>query len=266
MQKRQLTVIGIVLITVTILFAISSFHQEAQTKKPQTQDEEATVVQRGEVTKKERDYSKEYKKLYPDQTEKLVESIETARSQGIEGEVTKTLGIPSIPSFGESPTAMDFLRNLSCKADAVVLGSVKSKASHLTEDETWVYTEYDFLVKSIVKDNSNLPIEINNTIEITRPGGLIKFDDRVVRVKDRLYDQLEKNKEYLLFLKFVPTTKGYRVSSAYGDFVLEDNSLTSLSKIGVPEELRNTSDYQIILDKVRDSVSKGCIQRLNGGN
>jgi sortase (surface protein transpeptidase) len=173
MFNRQLTVISIVLLFVICLFAIASFRQEAQTTKPQ--QEEATVVQRGQLTEKEREYSKEYKKMYSYRKGyKLSQLAEAAKRNGNRQEVGVSIGEPSIPTVGtafpvtEKLTGKEFLGNLSCSADAVVLGSVSSKTAHLTEDETFVYTEYEFSVKEVLKNNSASFID-GNTIQITRP-------------------------------------------------------------------------------------------------
>jgi hypothetical protein len=262
MHKRHLTVIGIVLIEVMILFAAASFQQEAQSKKPQTQENEATVVQKGQVTEKEREYSKEYKKLYSWR--------EGRKLSELRGGKQDVKVIADEPDFVIDPYALvvtrsEFLRNLSCSADAIVVGSVKSKSAHLTEDETFVYTEYEFSIKEVVKNNTASPIEINNSIEIARPGGVIKLDNRRITVEDKSYEPLLKNKDYLLFLRFVPSTNGYVVASAEGDFILEDNSFKKLSKQRLPKELKNNNP-QDLLSAIRNAISVGCNQNSAGGN
>jgi len=258
------TVLILLLLAIGISGLLLSMNTtQGQQAEQQDLDDVPTVVTRGKFTEKEKEYSKEYKKLYPDRTEKLGEAVKYAKERKAP-EVGISLGIPTFPTVSIPPTATQVLRKLSCQADAVVLGSVESKASHLTEDETWVYTEYDFLVDEVVKDNLASPIESNNKIQITRPGGLIKLDYQVVRVQDRLYEQLKKNKKYLLFLKFVPSTQGYLVSNAKGDFVLQDNHLKSLSHAGIPSDLRSINEYQVVLNNIRSFAFKDCSQKLNG--
>ena len=60
MRKRQLTIVGIVLIAAMILFAITAFRQQAQDKTKPQQDE-ATVVKKGQVTDKERELARNIK-------------------------------------------------------------------------------------------------------------------------------------------------------------------------------------------------------------
>lgn len=262
MKKTVLILLLLITGVVGILLFINT--TQGQQSRQQDSEDVPTVVTRGKFTEKEKKYSEEYKKLYPDRTEKLGEVVRYAKERKSQGEVTVSLGIPMFPTVGLQPSAREVLRNLSCEADAVVLGSVENKESHLTEDETWIYTEYDFSVDEIIKDNLALSIVLNDKIKITRPGGLIKLDNQVVRVQDSLYEQLKKNKKYLLFLKFVPSTQGYLVSNVKGDFVLEGKRLKSLSQANIPNDLRSTDDYQFVLNNIRNFTLEDCSQKLNG--
>jgi hypothetical protein len=253
---------GFLLATCIVVFGI--FSATRSTNGQKEQDDEVTVVKRGQVTEKERAYSKEYKKLYPDyEGGKLSERRKEIRNLGVslDGDIDIAQD-PNAPVI----TAAEFLQSLSCKADVIVVGHVKSKAAHLTEDETLVYTEYEFSVQDILKNNSTSPIEVNNIIQITRPGGVIKLDNRRIQVVDPTYIPLQKNKEYLLFLRFVPSANGYVVASPKGDFVLEGKSFRKLSRLPTPELGENNDESQSLLNDVRSSVSAGCPQDLSGGN
>jgi hypothetical protein len=271
MFNRQLTVAGVVLLFVIGLFAIISFRQEAQTTKPQ--QEEATVVQKGQITEKEHEYSKEYKKLYSYRNGyKLSELSAAAKRNGNGEEVGVSIGEPSIPTVGTSfpvkgsSASKQFLEKISCKADAVVLGTVSGKTAHLTEDETFVYTQYQFSVKQVLKNNSDSFIDENTSLEVTRPGGLIKLDNQLIRVEDQSYKPLQNNKDYLLFLKFIPDVNGYMVSDISGDFVLENKSFKQLRKTIFSEELEKINDSQVFLDNIKIAVSDGCSQQIKGVN
>ena len=263
MHKRQLTVIGIVLIAVTILLAVSSFNQEAQTKKTQTQEEEATVVQKGQVTEKERAYSKKYDELYPNRIKnKISELRKEIKNLGI---VIGTVG--DIVELSNAPiiTPQEFLNTLSCESDTIVTGYIKSKAAHLSEDETLVYTQYEFTIEDVLKNNSTSSIESNQNIEITRPGGVIKFDNRIITVKDERYEPLQMEKKYLLFLQSIPEANGYTVASPNGDFILENKSFKKISKGLSPDGLVKGESMDL-LNNVQQSISTGCQQSPKGGN
>ncbi len=272
MSNRQLIIVCIVLVTAAILFAVTTFHQQAQDRqiqnKPQSQQDEATVVQRGQITEKEREYSKEYEKLYSDRKgTKLTELSEISRRKGNKQEIGVSLGVPTIPTVGNSSSTGNYnlLTDLSCKAEAVVIGSVKNKTAHLTEDETFIYTEYELSVEDILKNNSVLPIKTGENIQITRPGGLIKLDDQLIRFEDKLYEPLQTKQKYLLFLQFVPSANGYIVSDVRGDFLLENDSFRSLSPIALPEGVFANKDSKRLFSNIRNSLLSACQDNSSGG-
>jgi hypothetical protein len=250
--------VGLFLVACVIAVGIFFFSPSTQGQKKS--NDEPTVVQKGQVTEKERAYSKEYKKLYFYRDDrKLTETVQLSKSRGNTQEVGVMIGLLDTVMVDDVPfpTKTEFLQDLSCGADAVVLGSVKSKSAHMTEDETFVFTEYEFSIKDVLKDNAASPIKVKEGIHVTRPGGLISLDGQVIRANDLSYEPLQPGKEYLLFLRFVPAANGYFVSSPDGDFALTDRLVRTLSKTALPDGLADI-DSQTLLNEVRKSVSLGC--------
>jgi hypothetical protein len=272
MTNKKLTIISVSLLSLFLVGAFATFKQQAQ-DKTSVQNEEATLVQTGQVTEKGREYSKLYKKKYSYRNGyKLSELSAAAKREGNGQEIGVAIGEPLIPTVGTSfpakgnDTSKQFLGKISCKADAVVLGTVVSKTAHLTEDETFVYTEYEFLIKEVLKNNPASVINDNSRIQFTRPGGLIKLDNQLIRVEDRSYAPLQNKKDYLLFLKFIPKANGYMVSDVNGDFVLENKSFKQLRKTIFSEELENISDSQVFLGNIKNVVSAGCSEQIKAVN
>jgi hypothetical protein len=228
--------------------------------------DEPTLVQPGQATEKQKEFSKVYKKLYSEfKGRKLSVAGERGRIKGGEGEVGVTIGSPNIPTFGpeKSFTPTGVLTSLSCRADAIVRGHPSRKTANLTDDETFVYTEYDFLVKEVIK-NTGRSIDTDVIIQVTRPGGLIKLNDQVIRVEDKSYRALETDAEYVLFLKYVPTANGFIVADATGDFRLDGSSFTSHSTRALPKELRS-GNREELLNLVREATRAGCASVTVGG-
>lgn len=266
MKNKRTTIVIITVILFMLITVFAVFRQKAQEKSPQ---DTPTVVKLGQITQKEQEYNKEYKKVYSDfKGRKLSEIREFSRHKGNTGEVGVFIGIPTTPTIGDIPffTTSDFFKNLTCKADAVVLGLVQSKTAHITLDETFVYTEYDFLVKDVVKNNPFSQIDTKEIIQITRPGGLINLDNQVIRVEDRSYPLLQTGKEYLLFLRYVPSTDGYMISSFEGDFVLEGSSYKGLSVRRQPEDSGTEKTSHRLLEAIRNAAFLGCDQNSSTGS
>jgi hypothetical protein len=88
----------------------------------------------------------------------------------------------------------------------------------------------------------------------------------VFRVENTAIQQLKKDKDYLLFLNYVPEANGYIANNSFGDFVLEDDRLVSLSKAPLPKKIKTDNDYQTITNDIRSSVERGCDLDSNGVN
>jgi hypothetical protein len=88
------------------------------------------------MTEKQRAHSKLHEQRYGSRR-KLIDLTKATGDVDI-------IASPPMPFFGPNsptPTAFQILRGLSCDADAVITGTVKSKAAQLTEAEDFVFTE-----------------------------------------------------------------------------------------------------------------------------
>jgi hypothetical protein len=224
-------------------------------------EKDATIVVPGVVTDSERQFSKDYHRLYGNfNKSKLTDLAKLAKKRSNKGTATVTIGVPTIPSNGEPITSEQFITNLTCEADAVVFGTVVNKEGHMTDDQTFAYTQYEFLPQEIVKDNAASPIQLEKPIIVTRPGGLLLIDDQLISVNDESFEQLNPNSQYLLFLRFVPEANGYVASNPQGDFVLQDKNFKSISRRGTPVERDGLSSSELLS---RNNIIDG---RCKGGH
>ncbi len=227
--------------------------QFAAGQKEKLEEDEPTIVHRGHVTDKERQYSKIYQKS---QKVNLSEVIRLNEQSGFQGVIDRTIITEPMNVRRLSPSV--FLKFLTCSSDAIVFGSTTSKTAHLTEDESWAYTEYGFLVKEILKNNSKSPIEKGAQIEVTREGGLIRTDNHVFRFRNDGVQQLKKNGEYLLFLRFIPESNGYTIANRFGDFALENGRFNSLSTVPIPNQIKVENDLQTLFNNILNSLHSDC--------
>ena len=117
-------------------------------------------------------------------------------------------------------------------------------------------------VDEVLKYNSAAPIQAKGKITITRPGGTILLNGRVVEAVDESFQPLRKKGQYLLFLHFIPSTGGYQALNSKASFQLDDNKATKLTK--EPLSLGD-QDAASFADKVRAAVAVSPAKKVKGG-
>ena len=127
---------------------------------------EATRIQPGMMTEKQKEHSKLYKYYnIAHNGKKLVD-----RGKGIH-DVRVVIGEPLSNPFQDLLTPQEFLHQLSCKSDAVVIVKVVDKESQLTEDEDFLFSDYSVKVIELLKNNEKDSIDLDSVLTVTRPGG-----------------------------------------------------------------------------------------------
>ena len=251
--------LGVLAIALLALSVISLFVPISEGQKGF--GDEATVVKRGKVTDEERAFSNEYSKLYSSiAVQKLTALSKAERTAGVQQGVFIAKEKPYFLGIETPPAPQEFLRDLSCKADAVILGTPVTKVAHLTADETFVYSQYEVRVEKILKDNLAAPIRSNTSIPVTRPGGLVKVNDQLIRVEDKNFETLKFRKEYILFLRYVPDAYGYMMSEHDGDLILNGDTLNGLSNLEIPEYLGRDLPIGRFFEEMSLAVARGCVK------
>jgi|SoiMethySBSTD1v2_1073268.scaffolds.fasta_scaffold614647_2 hypothetical protein len=221
---------------------------------------EATKIQPGVMTDKQKEHSKLYKTDYykiDNAGTKLVD-----RGKGIH-DVRVALGPPiPNPSHYVFKTPQEFLHQLSCKSDAVVVVQVLDKVSQLTEGEAFLFSDYSVKVIELLKNNEKDSIDLDSVLTVTRPGGLVEINGRIIQAIDAKYEELRKGKEYLLFLSYIPTTKSYQAVDAKSSFDLQaedGSSVNKLTSYPTPlDQLKEFKNRDVFIPEVKNAVSLSC--------
>lgn len=218
---------------------------------------DATPIDGKVKTEKQKKHGRLYKQ-YAGMGKKNLRT-ETANGNGnVEGEIM--IGIPVLSPTGVAFDLPEFLKKEIRESDAVVVGTVKTKTSQLTEEETFTFTDYVFSVEDILKNNAASPISQDANITITRPGGAVILNKRLVRVADRRLQPLALEGRYLLFLKYIPETDSYSAFDSNGSFKILDGKLYKLTAEQLPKELGGGNDAESFIDSIRSAAAA-----VNGG-
>jgi hypothetical protein len=96
-----------------------------------------------------------------------------------------------------------------CRADVVAVGHIQASASHLSTYRTGVYTDYDFVIDRLLKDNQAAPIGSALNFVVTRLGGSVKLPEGNLNFRSREFPSLQANTTYHMFLDYIPATSSY---------------------------------------------------------
>lgn len=171
---------------------------------------DATPIKIGVLTRKQRSHSRLYNGYAKHPLGESISDLITAyRGKKIVLEA-HVYGRRFFPS--EQPDIPEgYFAQLAQESDAVVRGRAVRKTSQITEDDSFLFTDYDLVVSEVFKNNVTAPIDIGTTITVTSVGGKIVVDDVIIKAGGNAVALLPVNaQDVLLFLKFVSETKGYQ--------------------------------------------------------
>lgn len=248
MQNRKKIILGISLILAIMLVTFVALKQQAQTQ------DDVTVIQPGrQITEKEKAYDRAYGRSGHRKSKKLSQAR-------IPGDFDVMLNA-YIDSTSPTLAKGQIIEKRVCNADAVIIGRAGNKTTHLNEDETLVYSEYDIIVQEIIKNNASSPIQVNNVIQVTRPSGNIRFNGRLIRFIDGKHTPLLGGNYYLLFLKYAPEANGYIPPDEGNDYLLNGNRATPTILSSTKGKEVDSEDAGLLLNFVRTlAASSNCRQ------
>jgi hypothetical protein len=213
--------------------------------------DEATPVQEGVVTERQKKHGEIFSARFQSGKEGKLRDRMLAGAKDLEIEI-----------IGDSPENYgdrhEFLKNLACSADAVLIGKVNNKSSQFTNDGEFIFTDYEIIAEDIYKNNTQAPIQSNSNIVVTRIGGAVQINGHVARATDKSFKLLEVGSRYLLFLRFIPSTGAYQTYSSQGTFLLRDDQIVNLTDESLPQELKNGKEIKSFIADVRSTIAEAC--------
>lgn len=255
-HKRPIGVFILLLVAILSLTLVNGIGRQYQDTSSVGKRDDATPIQEGRMTDKQREHSKLYKGFGAG---RKLKDLSAENPGGVKVKRNRPLPV------GESvisPTLPEFLKGLACKADAVVIGGLAEKSSQLTDDGEFVFTDYDLSIEDVLKDNvfSHLMPGVNLTL--TQPGGRVLLNGRLIEAVDASFQPLLVGHRYLLFLKFIPSTRTYASLNSTSTYELSDNGVKVQTEEETPSALNNEKASNFI-DKVRAVTGGDCL--VKGG-
>src|SRR6185437_462423 len=137
---------------------------------------------------------------------------------------------PPVGPLNPPPYPPYQLVGMACTSDAVVVGTALSRDSHLTADQTFLYSDWAFTANEVLKNNAKAPISEGSGITIVRQGGKLDFNGRKVYAIDNSFAEFQSGHHYLLFLTFLPEAGDYTTTYLNVFQLLPQSKVGHLSK------------------------------------
>jgi hypothetical protein len=251
--KRNRIVLCAALAVMLVITSIA-LRSHGQNNLAAAQQEDPSPVQEGVQTEKQQIHGKLFSQNYTYRRNQKLRSLKGT------GDLQVTIGVGDKPTSSTAPpfNLDEFLRTMVCDSDAVVIGEVKNRASQLTEYGEFAFTDYEVTIEEILKNNTAAPIMSQGNITVTRPGGAIQLNGKIIRAVDLSYKPFEIGGRFLLFLKFIPASGAYQTFSSQGSFKLVGNEMVKQTKEFLPQELESQRDASSFINKVRHASVDTC--------
>jgi len=255
-MKKKLYTLAFLFLTsgITILYGYKP------ATKGQQKEEVITTLDLKNITDKDRKHSKlfpRYKTGKKLSSQAFLEQESNSKQLSNEIVVKKIPPILDIDLERRCPNyPKPGLVGLAHAADVIVVGAVRDKiTSQLTEDEGFLFSEYNISVENVIKDNHSVPIEMNSAISVIRPGGKAKINDKVVSAVVPPFPPFIEGDQYVLFLKFIPETKSYQAFSNGSLPIIE-------GEIRTPYDPKTGPKQQAFIDEIRDAMKTELCQNV----
>lgn len=254
-NRKNFALLLLAALTITVITVMGALHDKTQNSSISTKQEEATPIQEGVMGEKQKKHSKIFKRFEGATRGRKLRDLVAERG---DVEIREDVGTTFMP---RSFNLKQYLQGLTCEADAVVVGRVKSKSSQLIEEGTFVFTDYEVTAEEVLKNNIAIPIIQSSDITITRSGGTVKLNGRTIRAIDYRSEPLKVGERYLLYLKFIPDTGAYR---PFGNSMSDDtlhlrgDKITQVSRKPLPFGRRGVADVDIFMAEARSVLNSSC--------
>jgi len=92
------------------------------------------------------------------------------------------------------------LADLVGSADVIVEASTPGGKSYLAQNDTEIFTDYQFEVRSVIKNSRSPELRAGHTITVRRNSGTVLVDGRAAVLQENDFPLFERNERYILFL------------------------------------------------------------------
>lgn len=239
---------SVVVLAVSLLFGLGGIYAYSSglTVKKSAKQQKTQINRRDQSRKVYKGQGNQNSPKIPEQAAKVTGDLRT------EIEV----GLQTLEPFAPAFNLHDLLKGRSCDADTIVIATVKSEISFLTEDETFLYTNHSVVVDEVIKDNPASSLQTDDKIIVSRSGGTITLNGKKVYAVNKSALPLQPNKRYLLFLTYLPERGTYVADNL--SYLLENNKIFKTTAAPLPKPLESKNEADAFIQEVRAAAAQAC--------
>ncbi len=176
----------------------------------------------------------------------------TAASKEISWTGLDVIAFPGLPAALPNTSSVGIaaiFQQRVCQVDLVAVGHIQASASHLSASRNVVYTDYDFVIDRLLKDNRTAPIGSAPDLVVTRLGGSVVLAEGNLKLISLEFPELQPNAIYLLFLDSIGATSSYFARDEFSTLMLIGDNWAILQKsyasVTIPGFTRGTFESSL---------------------
>ncbi len=173
------------------------------------------------------------------------------------GDVVKRLevGLPVLTP-NRAFNAHTYLAERACAADAIFIGTVTDRKSQLTDDETFVISNYQVSIERLIKNDLKIALSSGTIVDVSRLGGEIQIHGYHVKAISLAAQPLEVGNCYLIFVTFLPEKNTFAANSLA--FLLKGNGIVKLTADVQVGLVGSGQDADSFISEVQEAAATQC--------
>src|ERR1041384_448878 len=165
------------------------------------------------------------------------------------------IGLVVLTPNQTEPWGESYLLERACAADAIFIGTVRDKSSQLTEDKTFIFTDYGFVIDTILRNDSPFALTPETAVVLSRIGGEVQINGRKVQAVADAAQPFEIGGRYLVFVTYLPERNTFAANNlAFG---LKGKNVGGLSEQPQSKSLLRNKDADSLINSVK-TISAQC--------
>ena len=144
------------------------------------------------------------------------------------------------------------LADLVGSADVIVEASTPGGRSYLAQNDTEIFTDYQFQVHSVIKNARSPELRVGHTITVRRNSGTVIVDGHAAVAQENDFPLFERSEHYILFLTKPRGDNAYVVfGGPQGAFTLRDRVKQMSTELGDWSNKHDAVPNASFLDELR---------------